>query len=178
MQIERFSLYREPAILTGPEHLRRSFGNLFLRNTNAFATYAAEFYEPMQGASGMLSTVQRADGKFQMMFLRNKLGLTDDQKARVKSDKSPSNACTEEPTFWVHFIKDVHDIDITQSRPVDDESVCSDDDEKADVDIPSEIPSKDDDKTATTKDSDVDKTDKSDGPPPQDPYHGAADDAF
>eukprot|EP00957_Ditylum_brightwellii_P204294 15338569-Ditylum_brightwellii.AAC.1 len=79
---ERFSCYREPCILKGPEDKRRSFGNLYLRSTRSFAKYAAGRYDPMQGASGMLSAVQQADGKFQMKILRNQLGLTDHQKVR------------------------------------------------------------------------------------------------
>ena len=121
----RFSLYREPCILTGPEEKRRSFGNLFLRSTKAFARYAASCYDPMQGASAMLSVVQQADGKFQMMSLRGNLGLSDIQKNRIKRDAAPDPGETQqEPSFWVHFDRETEEISITQSQPVDDDS-CS-----------------------------------------------------
>lgn len=115
---QRFSLYREPCVLTGTDEKRRSFGNLHLRSTRAFATFAAECYDPMQGASGMLSAVQQADGKFQMMNLRGKLGLSEQQKAQIKSDVAP-NEDSIEPTFWVHFDKEEEDICISQNRPVE-----------------------------------------------------------
>ena len=82
----RFSLYREPCIVGGPEEKRLSIGNLFLRNTRAFASHASECYDPMQGASAMLSAVQQADGKFQLQLMRNKLGLGPEQKARIRDD--------------------------------------------------------------------------------------------
>ena len=131
--IERLSLYREYCVLSGPEEKRRSLGNLFLRSSKAFAAYVAGFYDPMQGASGMLSTVQQVDGRFQMMFLRNQLGLTEEQKRRVKSDK-PADNSVEEPMFWVHYDKVVEAISITQSRHVDDdEDSISDNDEDSNV---------------------------------------------
>mmetsp|Transcript_15991 Transcript_15991/g.27900 ORF Transcript_15991/g.27900 Transcript_15991/m.27900 type:complete len:163 (+) Transcript_15991:134-622(+) len=74
-------------------------------------------------ASAMISTVQRADGKFQMMFLRGKLGLTEDQKFRLKSSKYPKQNVAEEPCLWVHYDKDVESISITQCRPVDAEEI-------------------------------------------------------
>jgi hypothetical protein len=76
----RFSLYREPCVLRGPEDKRRYIGNLHLRSTKSFAAYAADSYDPMQGASGMLAAVHRADGRFQMMVSRDKLGLSDEQR--------------------------------------------------------------------------------------------------
>lgn len=82
---DRFSLYREPCILNGSDEKRRSFGNLRLRSTKSFAAFAAECHDPMQGASAMLSAVQRADGQFQMMIIRDKLGLSEEQKARIRS---------------------------------------------------------------------------------------------
>lgn len=126
---ERFSLYREPCVLGGPEEKRRSLGNLRLHSTRAFASYAAGCYDSMQGASGMLSVVQRADGKFLMMKLRDQLGLTESQRARIESDKSPAS-CEDgtsiaEPTFWVHFDRDAEEISITQSCPADDEDSSS-----------------------------------------------------
>lgn len=127
---ERLSLYREPCKISGPEETRRSIGNLFLRSSQAFAAHVASFYQPMQGASGMLSCVQQVDGKFQMMSLRNQLGLTADQKRRIKSDKVPSDALVE-PIFWVHYDKDVEAISITQSRPVDDDKTEEDDDDES-----------------------------------------------
>ena len=116
--IDRFSLYREPCILSGPEEERRSYGNLYLRGTKAFSKYAGSCYEPMQGASGMLSAVQQADGKFQMLMLRDHLGLTEEQKKRLKNQEPDS--CCEEPSFWVHFDTEVEQICISQSRPPDD----------------------------------------------------------
>lgn len=126
---ERLSLYREPCVLKGPEDKRRSFGNLHLRSTRAFASYSAECYDPMQGASGMLSVVQQADGKFQMMSLRDQLGLTDLQKERVRSTLAPTGSAADEPVFWVHYDRESDEIGITQSRPTDDDdhSQCSDD---------------------------------------------------
>jgi len=122
---DRLSLYREPCKLTGPEEQRRLLGNLCFMSTRAFETHIASFYDPMQGASGMLSCVQQVDGKFQMMSLRNQLGLSNDQKRRIQSDK-PCSDGTIEPSFWIHYDKVVEAISITQSRPVDDE----DDDEE------------------------------------------------
>ena len=126
---ERFALYREPCILEGPEEKRRLFGNLHLRSTNAFGLYAAGLYDPMQGAGGALAAVQRADGKFQMMYFRDQLGLSPEQKARIMNPKR-ANA-TDEPEFWIHYDKDTADICIMQSQPPDDEdedcSECSDD---------------------------------------------------
>lgn len=124
---ERFSIYREPCILNGPEEKCRSFGNLHLHSTRAFAAYAAGLYDPIQGASVMLSAVQQADGKFQMMSLRDQLGLTPEQKARVMNP-NPTNE-SNEPEFWVHYDKDTEEICITQSRPADDDdgSECSGD---------------------------------------------------
>ena len=136
--IERFSLYREPCVLSGPEDKRRSFGNLFLTSTKAFASYAAsECYDPMQGASGMLSAVQQADGKFNLMFVRDQLNLTDAQKLRVKNAKPPPPPIgdgDEEPTFWVHYDKDEEAISISQSRPVDDDKDDTSGDENNNVD--------------------------------------------
>jgi len=131
---ERFSCYREPCILKGPEDKRRSFGNLYLRSTRSFAKYAAGRYDPMQGASGMLSAVQQADGKFQMKILRNQLGLTDHQKVRVRSETAHSSGTANEPVLWVHYDKETEEIYIIQSHPIDDDehSQCSDDDEKVD----------------------------------------------
>lgn len=131
--IERFSVYREPCVLSGPPEKRRSFGNLFLRSSSAFAAHTAESYDPIQGASAMLSTVQQADGKLQMMFLRAQLGLTDDQKARLTSPEAPDQA-TDEPELWVHYDKDAEAISIVPSRPVDDDpdsdsSIADDNDE-------------------------------------------------
>ena len=84
----------------------------------------------MQGASGMLSVVQQADGKFQMMSLRDQLGLTPAQKERVRSTSAPPGGSVE-PNFWVHFDKDSEEIGITQARPTDDDehSQQSDDQE-------------------------------------------------
>ena len=60
---ERFALYREPCVLTGPDEERRSIGNLFPRGTGALAAWVARFYAPVRGASGMLASVRRIDGK-------------------------------------------------------------------------------------------------------------------
>jgi hypothetical protein len=119
---ERFSLYREPCVLDGPEEKRRSLGNLRLHSTKAFAAYAADLYDPMQGANGMIAAVQQVDGQFQMMYLRDQLGLTPEQETRLTALK-PSNDCTE-PEFWVHYDQDTAEISITQSKPSDDE--CTD----------------------------------------------------
>lgn len=118
---ERFSLYREPCVIKGPEEKRRSCGNLHLHGTRAFSAYAAESYDPMQGASGMLAAVQKADGKFQMMNVRNQLGMTATQKERVRSTSAPVGTASEEPNFWVHYDKDTEEITITQARPSDDD---------------------------------------------------------
>jgi hypothetical protein len=141
---ERFSLYREPCVLDGPEEKRRSFGNLHLRTTKAFGSYAASLYDPMQGASGVLSAVQQADGKFQMMYLRNQLGLTSEQKARI-TDPTPSST-TAEPEFWIHYDKDTAEISITQSQPLDSDS---DDDSDDEVDSVSEDDSNEPTRRAT-----------------------------
>ena len=125
---ERFALYREPCIIDGPEEKRRSFGNLHLLSTKAFASYAADLYEPMHGAGGVLSAVQQVDGKFQMMYLRNQLGLSPEQKAKITNPKP--YAAPSELEFWVHYDKESAEIHITQSKPNEDEdddfSQCSD----------------------------------------------------
>ena len=125
---KRFSLYREPCVLKGPEEKRRTLGNLLLRSTRSFAAYAADSYDPMQGASGMLSVVQQADGKFQMMNLRDQLGLTGSQKTRIKSESAQNLASgtSDEPTFWVHFDREAEEIIITQNFPNDSECLSSD----------------------------------------------------
>ena len=120
--IERFSLYREPCILEGPEEKRRSFGNLHLHSTKSFASYAAASYDPMQGASGMLAVVQQADGKFQMMNLRDQFVLTLEQQKRITDPKPQTcTASSEEPDFWIHYDEDSAEICITQSKPPHDE---------------------------------------------------------
>ncbi|CAB9512705.1 Caseinolytic peptidase B protein homolog [Seminavis robusta] len=123
----RFSWYREPCVLHGPEDQRRSLGNLRMQGTRAFAAYAGSRYDPMKGANGMLSAAQKADGKFQLLFFHDQLGLSEEQEARVMSEKPPTTN-ENEPTFWVHFDKDAKIITITQSRPVDDDSDDDDDD--------------------------------------------------
>ena len=153
---ERFSLYREPCILDGPEEKRRLFGNLHLRSTNAFGLYAAGLYDPMQGAGGALAAVQRADGKFQMMYFRDQLGLSPEQKARIMNPKR-TNA-SDEPEFWIHYDKDTADICILQSQPPDD-----DDDDGSEYS---------EDTTASEVELDPKETGR------RTTYPGAADDAF
>jgi len=121
---ERFSFYREPCKLKGLEKNRRLFGNLHLKFTKSFSSYAAKNYDPMQGASGILSIAQLADGKFNMMFTNDQLGLSQAQKERVKSGEA-ATSLTEEPCLWVHYNEDNELITWTQNRPTDDESTCS-----------------------------------------------------
>lgn len=130
---QRFSLYREPCVLEGLEENRRSFGNLRVHSTKAFVSYAASLYDPMQGAGALMSAVQRADGKFQMMHFRNELGLTHEQKARI-TDPESSNA-PDQPEFWVHYDKDIADVRILTKKPADDED---DDNSESSVDDESE----------------------------------------
>ena len=92
----RFSVYREPCILKGPEEKRRSIGNLNLLDIKAFSADAPESYDPMQGASGMLSAAQHADGKFQMMNFRDQIGLSEEQKQRIKYDAHPNRRDLED----------------------------------------------------------------------------------
>ena len=77
----------------------------------AFTDYTSEVYELMQGASGMLSMTQQADGKFQMMSLRDQLGLTQAQKNQVKDAKA-AKSLDDEPHFWVHYDRDMEEISI------------------------------------------------------------------
>ena len=129
---ERFSLYREPCLTEGPEEKRRSLGNLRLQSTKAFVSYTADSYDPMQGASSMLAVAQQIDGKFQMMFVRDKLGLTPEQETRI-TDPKPSSA-PDEPIFWVHYDQKTSEISITQSMPPDDNEECSQHSAVGDVD--------------------------------------------
>ena len=130
---ERLSHYREPCRITGPEEKRRSIGNLRLGWSSAFEKHVARCYRSAQGVSGMLSCVKQADGEFQGLFLRDRLGLTDEQKRCVLSDRLPSGVVAE-PCFWLHYDKTVESVTIRQTRPieVDDEeedSVGDDGDE-------------------------------------------------
>lgn len=130
--IERFSLYRDPCVLQGPEDKRRSIGNLHLHSTRSFSIYAASLYDPMVGASGMLSAVQQADGKFQMMSVRGQFCLTKEQKARVISP-SPvisDDANENEPNFYVRYDSDGKQITITQSGPIDTDTCSETSDEE------------------------------------------------
>ena len=108
----------------------------------------------MQGASGMLATVQKADGKFQMMNVGNQLGMTATQKERVRSASAPVGNTSDEPNFWVHYDKDTENISITQARPSDDDghsdgsSQCSNNWEIDNDDLPHS-----DDKDAALVDS-------------------------
>jgi len=58
------------------------------------------------------------------MLLRDKLRLTEEQKARLKSEESPAGCSDDEPSFWVHFDKEAEEIGILNCHPVDDDS-CS-----------------------------------------------------
>jgi hypothetical protein len=160
---ERFSFYREPCVLDGPVERRRSFGNLRLHSTRSFAAYAASMYDPMQGAGGILSAVQQADGKFQMMYLRNQMNLTPAQKQRITDPKS-SNVC-DEPEFWVHYDQDADEVYIAQSQPPeadddDDDDGCSDSNKDEETD---DEEAEEDDNNGTSKRAS---------------YSGSADDAF
>ena len=74
----------------------------------------------------MLSAVQQADGKFQLQLMRNKLDLSPEQKARIRDESPPSDSSpSAEPSFWVHFDKEVEEIRILQSRPADDDDSSS-----------------------------------------------------
>ena len=75
----------------------------------------------MQGASGMLFMTLQADGKFQMMSLRDQLGLTQAQKNQVKDTKA-AKSLDDEPHFWVHFDRDMEEISISQSCPADNDN--------------------------------------------------------
>jgi hypothetical protein len=156
---ERFSFYREPCVLDGPVEKRRSFGNLRLHSTKSFASYAAGMYDPMQGAGGILSAVQNADGRFQMMLFRNQLNLTTEQKERISDPKCSDKGV--EPEFWVHYDRDTEEIYITQSQPPEDDDDCSDC-----------SGSNNDDETMDEEVEDDDKGSK------RASYFGSADDAF
>jgi hypothetical protein len=120
-------------------------------------------YDPMQGAGGILSAVQQADGKFQMMYLRNQMNLTPAQKQRITDPKS-SNVC-DEPEFWVHYDQDADEVYIAQSQPPeadddDDDDGCSDSNKDEETD---DEEAEEDDNNGTSKRAS---------------YSGSADDAF
>lgn len=80
----------------------------------------------------MLSVAQKADGKFQMMSLKDQLGLTQAQKDRVK-DTNAAKSLDDEPHFWVHYDKEMEEISITQSRAEDDGDDESEDESEDDM---------------------------------------------
>ena len=66
-----------------------------------------------------MSAVQQVDGKFQMMYLRNQLGLSPEQKAKITNPKP--YAAPSELEFWVHYDKESAEIHITRTKPKEDD---------------------------------------------------------
>ena len=131
---ERETLYREPAVLNGPDEGRRIIGNLHLQHTKRFGDYAAEKYEPLRGASSMISIASQVDGKFLVAIQKKRLSMSEAQRTRLLSAVPVDEEDVPEPHVWVHYNDDVKNISLHTVRPLEEETKEKDSDSEEEQD--------------------------------------------
>jgi len=124
------SSYREPCVKE--EDNRRCIGNVHLQHTKGFVEYAIEEYEPMHGASTMVSAARRTDGKFHVAFRSGQLNITEKQYDRLISFEKVDDEEVPEPKLWFHFDKETDRTVILSYQPEESDDEEEEKDETKD----------------------------------------------